>query len=499
MTSVLLVAPVPIGQQRTGPAIRYWELARVLSAEHQVTLLLPGDGDQPAEAARPGPTHPAFAVQKGDEADPEALLATHQVVVVQGPALQKQPRLAGRLVAGQHYLVADLYDPVILEVLEMDRGGAVGRWLYWEYQALLAEQLRLGDFFLCASERQRDYWLGALAALGRINPDTYDGTDLRRLIDVVPFGLPAEPPQPAGPVLKGVLPGIAPGDRTIIWGGGLWDWLDPLTPVQAMKQVITRQPTARLVFFQADRPQPAMVGRVRELAAGLGLLGRHIFFAPWQPPERWGACLLEADVGLSFHPANLETRFAFRTRLLDYIWAGLPIVAAHGDVLGDQVAAHGLGYLVEPGNAEALASALQALLDEPDARASRRAAFRRVAERFTWERVAGPLLHYCRRPWRAGDAASTFAERWQQAEKDHLASDLAHARRQLAAIAVQRDALAAEHARTAQWADELQARLDDMTARWQQCEAQLQAALNGRGMRLLTGTQRLVRRLRGKR
>ena len=27
-----------------------------------------------------------------------------------------------------------------------------------------------GDFFVCASERQRDYWLGMLAAEGRITP-----------------------------------------------------------------------------------------------------------------------------------------------------------------------------------------------------------------------------------------------------------------------------------------------------------------------------------------
>ena len=56
-------------------------------------------------------------------------------------------------------------------------------------------QLALGDFFLCASERQRDFWIGALHTAGRINPQTYaaDPT-LRSLIDVVPFGLPDEPP-----------------------------------------------------------------------------------------------------------------------------------------------------------------------------------------------------------------------------------------------------------------------------------------------------------------
>ena len=39
---------------------------------------------------------------------------------------------------------------------------------------VLNEQLARGDFFLCASDKQRDFWLGQLAAVGRINPVTYD-------------------------------------------------------------------------------------------------------------------------------------------------------------------------------------------------------------------------------------------------------------------------------------------------------------------------------------
>ena len=55
-------------------------------------------------------------------------------------------------------------------------------------------QLDAGDFFICASEAQRDFWIGTLHSRGRINPRTYaDDPTLRRLIDVVPFGLPDEP------------------------------------------------------------------------------------------------------------------------------------------------------------------------------------------------------------------------------------------------------------------------------------------------------------------
>jgi glycosyltransferase involved in cell wall biosynthesis len=391
--------------------------------------------------------------------------------------------------------VVDLYDPITLEILGTNRAEEMGRWLYVEYEALVNEQLRLGDFFLCASERQRDYWLGALAAVGRINPDTYDGSDLRQLIDVVPFGLPAQAPQPSGPVLRGTLPGIAPDDRVILWGGGLWEWLDPLTPIRAMEQVEVRHPNAVLVFFEQERQQLTVVEQAKHLSMEMGLLDRRVIFAGWLPPEEWEACLLEADVGLSFHPASLETRFAFRTRLLDYIWAGLPIVTAAGDVLSDLVPGHGLGHVVEPGDTGALASALIALLDEPDARGSRREAFRHVAERFQWERVSQPLRRFCQQPWRAGDAGS-FGERWQAAQGDHTLSDSANAKRRLADTQARLRTLVAERAQAAQRADRLQAQVEDLTRRLQHSEKQIGASSERHAHPWLDRTRQALDRLR---
>ncbi len=494
MSDVLLVAPVPITTHRTGPAIRYWELARVLSHEQKVTVLAP-NADHP--------THPGFAVCTCAKDDLDNLLTTHEVIVVQGPAMQHHPRIAQVLAAGKHYLVVDLYDTITLEQLAIDPGGPIGRWLNVEYTALLNEQLRLGDLFLCANERQRDYWLGALTALGRINQDTCDGSDLRRLIDLVSFGLPEPDPsqeeggarmQPGHPVLKGILRGIAPGDRVIVWGGGLWEWLDPFTPIRAMARVRQAHPTAHLVFFVSPRLQPPTVGQAKQLAAEMGLLDHEVVFADWLPPEQWHDCLLEADVGLSFHPASIESHFAFRTRLLDYVGAGLPIVTAWGDVLSEQVAAAGLGYAVEPGNAEALAQALISILGEPEARRSRQVAFRQVADQYRWERVAAPLVRYCREPWHAGDVGRNAYQRWQVAERDQLISEAANAMRRSAEIEAQRRDAVVERDQVRQRAAELQSQVDDLARQLERSEAQFQAAMNGRIMRLMTGLQRTVSR-----
>ena len=68
--------------------------------------------------------------------------------------------------------------------------------------------LRFADVVLCASERQRLLLLGVLLALGRVNPDTYDGDPtLGRLVRVVPFGLPSEPPRRHGPGRRCAGPG----------------------------------------------------------------------------------------------------------------------------------------------------------------------------------------------------------------------------------------------------------------------------------------------------
>ena len=74
--------------------------------------------------------------------------------------------------------------------------------------------------------------------------------------------------------------------------------------------------------------------------------------------------LLEADIGVSTHLDHVETAFSFRTRVLDYLWAALPVVATAGDSLSGLVEARGLGLTVPPGDVDALETALFRLLDD---------------------------------------------------------------------------------------------------------------------------------------
>jgi hypothetical protein len=113
--------------------------------------------------------------------------------------------------------------------------------------------------------------------------------------------------------------------------------------------------------------------------------------------------LLEADVGVSTHLDHVETAFSFRTRLLDCVWASLPIVATDGDALAELIAGEELGLTVSPGDVDALEDTLFRLLDDTELHRRCSENLARVARRFRWSETLQPLVEFCRSPRRAAD------------------------------------------------------------------------------------------------
>jgi hypothetical protein len=273
-----------------------------------------------------------------------------------------------------------------------------------------------------------------------VNPATYDDDPtLRRLIDVVPFGLPDDPPAHTRSALRGVVPGIGPDDDVVIWGGGLYDWFDPATLIRAIDKVRLVRPLVRLYFLGTRHPKPDIVEsgvavEARRLAEALGLLGTHVFFNEgWVPYLDRQNYLMEADIGVSLHLEHLETIYSFRTRILDYLWTGLPIVATAGDGFAPLISAHEIGTVVPAEDVDAVVDALVGLLRDGSAREACRRRARAVADGFRWSAVLEPLVSFCDLPRHApdgprwpGEAAPTPSG--AEAGGAGLVQDLARAR-----------------------------------------------------------------------
>ena len=68
-----------------------------------------------------------------------------------------------------------------------------------------------------------------------------------------------------------MLPGIGADDKIVLWGGGVYNWFDPLTLIASVARVREDVPDVRLVFMGMKHPNPgvpqmAMADEARALA-----------------------------------------------------------------------------------------------------------------------------------------------------------------------------------------------------------------------------------------
>ena len=377
---VLVMSAEPLGEQMAGPAIRVRALERTLAeAGHQVVAA------DPASAA---------SIQIGEI----------DVAVVQGGALRALPELS----ASDTPIVVDLYDPFHLEALHRGADDEIRQLDLLEGSlATLAAQIARGDFFLCASRTQRHLWLGHLAAAGRLNPATHgDDPTFHALLALAPFGVDDAPFAPTGELTQHIP--AATGSPTLLWAGGLHDWLDPITVIEAMPAIRDVHPTAQLILLGGRHPNQrlepmAMVGKAKHRAADLGLLdGAVIIHEEWITNAERADLLNDADLGVLAQSDHAETEFAFRTRLLDHIWAGLPTVSTMGDDLSRELAVHGAGRMVPPADPDSFAAACLELL-EPTKNADVATNTKARAQHHRWSQALAPLLAFVDAPRTAPD------------------------------------------------------------------------------------------------
>ncbi len=402
VSRVLIVANDVVAIRMAGPGIRCFELGRSLAADgHQVTLVGLGSTD----LASPGIT---VSPELGPTAL-ERLARSHDLVLIEGLALVRYPVLREL----DSPLVVDLYDPFPIALLGQEEhlGMAEREREDFQVREAVSDMLRLGDYFICASETQRDLWLGSLLAAGRLNPRNWSrDPTFRQLIDVVPFGLPEAPPPARDRGSRLPLPGVEQDDLVLLWGGGIYNWFDPLTLIQAVARVEDVSPPVKLVFMSTSHPNsgipPKMwiTRKVLELSDQLALTGRRVFFnADWVPYQERGRWLAGADCGVSTHFENAETHFSFRTRLLDYLWAGLPIICTKGDHFAHLVEERELGWTVPPKDPEALEAAIRELARSRTRREEISSRVLAQAQELTWDRATSPLRAFAKAPFRAAD------------------------------------------------------------------------------------------------
>lgn len=381
---VVVLAPEPIRARMAGMGIRALELARALSREFDVRLLVSND---PADAA--GLAEGIAVVHAGPGQLAAAALGADAAVVSGHAANWWFHQVPDVPVA------CDLYDPFFVENLHY--APILGPQSAAHDHATLDLALARADYFVCASPEQRLFYAGALYEKGRIGAHNFPGDPkLTRLLAVVPFGVPPEPA--AGDRAAGRRAVGVSEEGPLVLFGGIYDWYEPGLLLEAWAVVLRRHPEARLLFFENPNPETTpqrVYARAREQARAVDPQGRSILFSRWLAYPARVDLYAAVDALVSISAEGIESDLAFRTRLLDAAWGGVPSLSVGGGSLARDLEEAGAGKRVAP-SSSALAEALSQLLADASERERVSAAARHFAAARSWTAVTAPLASWCR-------------------------------------------------------------------------------------------------------
>jgi len=375
MSKIIIFSTGVVRERLIGPEIRVWEFAKTLCKKrHDVTLAVPNEDFPP---------HMPFEIIRYTNDNLKILTKDKDVAITQGDVYNKVIRFAERIPT-----VCDLYDPYIIECMHLDPKS------FPSAVETLKTQLLTGDFFLCASEAQRLFYLGMFAILGRLDPIRFSGHNkFENLIDLVPFGA-AEENLNFTRIEK-----AENGKRVFL--GGVYNWYNPFTSLDCLKIILNKRKDIKFVFTKFPYEIPAvkrMEKEVSEYAHKIGVI-EHITFGEWVPYEERSKLYSDVDIALVIHKSTLEAALSFRTRILDFLSFGIPVITNEGGDLERLIKDYGCGLIVKENDSQCLADALLFLIENQQKRGemiSRGKAL--IRDKFLWEKVIEPLERFCSNP-----------------------------------------------------------------------------------------------------
>ncbi len=292
-------------------------------------------------------------------------------------------------IGGDRQLILDCYVPIYVEVSARESAnvedefrafeGDVDRW---------KNILRRGDYFLCASEAQKNYYKGVLSAVGRINPISY-GQDM---ILIVPYGIYREEPIQREHPIQDMLHNKKA--FKVLWFGGLYPWFDITQLLDAVKELNKTTPT-ELIVVGAKNPfntHPDFIAGYRKFLDYIKTNNMEdmIINQEWIDFNSRADWYLGSDVVVVFNKEGEENKLAWRTRVVDFIWADLPIITNAGDPLGEELVLNGAAIKA---HGETRAHILDALKEA--AKAGKHMELKKniniVRERYYWDKVTTEL------------------------------------------------------------------------------------------------------------
>lgn len=295
----------------------------------------------------------------------------------------------------------DIYGDKLAEiqVAECARDNSRGRrTMFWFLQVVLRE----GDVYSTCSTPQKHALVGQLGMISRLNRRTM-GYEF--VYPILP-GAPSNLEDPGGkPALRGSL--VAKDSFIVLWSGGYNVWTDVKTLFEALNQAMSRD--SRVLFVSVGGGVKLALNDAYERFLAMVETSLHrgrFHMLGWRPANEIPDLYRDADIGISLDTSHYETLLGTRTRLVEMLCYGLPVITSVGCELSTIIRDEALGLTFPIGDAEALSDRILNLAANPTARQKMAERARLYAsQQLSFAETTRPFREWAQHPCHAPDRA----------------------------------------------------------------------------------------------
>ena len=301
-------------------------------------------------------------------------------------------------------LILDGYVPIHIEMSARNSDNLDREYDAFNFEnKIWTKALRRGDILLCANEAQKKFYTGVMAQVGRINPITYGDEDL---IQIVPYGIYREKAVAKNdPVSKLVKNKKA---FKLLWFGGIYPWFDLTNLLEAVKNANKTTPI-ELIMVGVKNPfnqHPDFIKRYEEVMDYIknNNMDEIVHITDWVKFEDRAEWYLGSDAVVLINNIGMENTLAWRTRLVDYVWADLPIVTNGGDPMSDILEANKAVYILPDLDAKTIEKEIIKISKDKETLKQVSTNLSKVRRLFYWDKVTENLSKLIFKGYKPADA-----------------------------------------------------------------------------------------------
>jgi glycosyltransferase involved in cell wall biosynthesis len=412
MAKILMLgmSPPPMGSREKIEASNYrtWQfLEPLLQDKHDIHLCADTSTEvvtTPNEWKENLSYHPISFRDKGwrkllqsvhDAVDPDCIVAVNY-----------QPSLLATRLKTQKPIWMDIYgDQLTIMQLNFYR-HANNRGLHITV-FYMHEILQKGDVFSGCGTPQEHMLVGELAMAGRLNSHTM-GYPFTRII--LPGSPPADTRPPSThkerPRLASL--GIGEDDFVVLWCGGYNAWTDTDTLFAGLEKAMQADQRIHYVSIgESTYPSPDNVyNQFKRNISGSRYKDRYHLLG-WLPWSSLNDYYVECNAGINIDGLHYETTYGTRTRLLEMIAKGLPVVSSEGTELSFLLQEKNAALTFHSGDSEQFGEHLMRLSEDGSLYQSMaECAYRLAGREFSFYETTAPLRAWVNDPTTAPDRSA---------------------------------------------------------------------------------------------